>query len=142
MCCSSGSERQLGLPVRYSQWSSCLFKNLREIATVLRKKINRKRLLFNLFGRNTPFLQFCRQALRKVWYINFGQWQKKCKWDKSCSSHCFTTQNLLERTKRRDEFDLVWLISIKNWLTMQRVTWALSLLSFIFNTSFAKNPEV
>ena len=76
MCCSSGSERQLGLPVRYSQWSSCLFKNLREIATVLRKKINRKRLLFNLFGRNTPFLQFCRQALRKVWYINSAQWQK------------------------------------------------------------------
>ena len=48
---------------RERAWATCAlfameqlsFKNLREIATVLRKKINRKRLLFNLFERNTLF---------------------------------------------------------------------------------------
>ena len=102
MCCSIGSERELGLPARYSLWSSCLFKNLREIATVLRKKINRKRLLFNLFGRNTLFAMLPTGFEESLIHQLCAMAKKKYKGSGCCCSDCLTAQKYRERTKRRN----------------------------------------
>ena len=49
---------------------------LREISTVLSSKITERGCYSSSSGRKT--LQFCQPGLRKVWYINFTQQQKKC----------------------------------------------------------------
>ena len=115
---------------RERAWATCAlfameqlsFKNLREIATVLRKKINRKRLLFNLFGRNTLFAMLPTGFEESLIHQLCAMAKKKYKWSGCCCSDCLSAQKHRERTKRRDSLFCQQRTTCICWLPEKRKT--------------------